>query len=185
MADKRLLVTRVHTYKNVTVSIPNSLFLTTQVLNYTTLCAERGLIAHSAVTIGYEVPWRRVHELLIAAARRTEGVLHDPPPFVLQTALTSFSVSYEINVFADSPTRLPYIYSALHASIQECFGEAGVEIMSPNYLALRDGNRATMPDAYLPRHYEPPAFHVHVRDERGDGGSSAMSMAGRAAGRRG
>ena len=43
---KRLLVTHVRTYKNVVVSIPNSLILTTQVLNYTTLAAERGLVAH-------------------------------------------------------------------------------------------------------------------------------------------
>ena len=69
---KRLLVTHVRTYKNVVVSIPNSLILTTQVLNYTTLAAERGLVAHSSVTIGYDAPWRRVHELLIAAALKTE-----------------------------------------------------------------------------------------------------------------
>ena len=94
---KRLLATHMRTYKNVVVSIPNSLILTTQVLNYTTLAAERGLVAHSSVTIGYDAPWRRVHELLIAAALRTEGVLTDPPPYVLQTALNDFSVSYEIN----------------------------------------------------------------------------------------
>jgi small-conductance mechanosensitive channel len=185
VSDKRLLVTRVHTYKGVTVSVPNSLFMSTQVLNYTTLCAERRLIAHTSVTMGYEVPWRKVHELLIAAARRTEGLLDEPAPFVLQTALNDFSVSYEINAIADSPLRFPYIYSALHANIQECFGEAGLEITSPSYLALRDGNRATVPDAYLPRDYQPPAFDVRVRNERDDGGSGAMSMARRTAGRRG
>ena len=142
---KRLLVTNVRTYKNVVVSIPNSLILTTQVLNYTTLAAERGLVAHSSVTIGYDAPWRRVHELLIAAALKTEGVLADPPPFVLQTALNDFSVSYEINAHVSSPVPLPRTYSALHANIQEAFNEAGVEIMSPNYFALRDGNQATTP----------------------------------------
>ena len=70
---KRLLVTHVRTYKNVVVSIPNSLILATQVLNYTTLAAERGLIAHTSVTIGYDAPWRRVHELLIAAALVRRG----------------------------------------------------------------------------------------------------------------
>ena len=135
---KRLLVTQVRTYKNVVVSIPNSLILTTQVLNYTTLAAERGLIVHTSVTIGYDAPWRKVHELLIAAALRTEGVLEDPPPFVLQTALNDFSVAYEINAFVASPLPLPGIYSALHANIQECFNKAGVEIMSP---ALRRASR--------------------------------------------
>ena len=82
MTVKRLLATHMRTYKNVVVSIPNSLILTAQVLNYTTLAAERGLVAHSSVTIGYDAPWRKVHELLIAAALRTEGVLTDPPPLV-------------------------------------------------------------------------------------------------------
>ena len=157
---RRLLVTHVRTYKNVVVSIPNSLILTTQVLNYTTLAAERGLAAHTSVTIGYDAPWRRVHELLMAAALKTEGVLADPPPFVLQTALNDFSITYEINAFVNSPVSLPRTYSTLHANIQEAFNEAGVEIMSPNYFALRDGNQATVPRQHLPAGYVAPAFRV-------------------------
>ncbi len=162
---KRLLVTHVKTYKNVEVSIPNSLILSTQVLNYTTLAAEHGLVAHTSVTIGYDAPWRKVHELLIAAARKTEGVLADPPPFVLQTALNDFSVSYEINAFVSSPFPLPRIYSTLHANIQESFNEAGVEIMSPNYFALRDGNQVTTPRQHVPPDYVAPAFRVRYREE--------------------
>ncbi len=163
---KRLLVTQVRTYKNVVVSIPNSLILTTQVLNYTTLAAERGLIAHTSVTIGYDAPWRKVHELLIAAALKTEGVLEDPPPFVLQTTLNDFSVAYEINAFVASPIPLPHTYSALHANIQECFNTAGVEIMSPNYFALRDGNQVTIPKPHLPPDHAAPAFRVQYAEER-------------------
>ena len=163
---KRLLATHMRTYKNVVVSIPNSLILTTQVLNYTTLAAERGLVAHSSVTIGYDAPWRRVHELLIAAALRTEGVLTDSPPYVLQTALNDFSVSYEINAVVSSPVRLDRIYSALHANIQEAFNDAGVEIMSPNYFALRDGNQVTTPRQHLPAGYVGPAFRVRHLEDR-------------------
>jgi small-conductance mechanosensitive channel len=157
---KRLLATHVRTYKNVVVSIPNSLILTTQVLNYTTLAAERGLVAHTSVTIGYDAPWRKVHELLIAAAMRTEGVLEDPPPFVLQTALNDFSITYEINAFVSSPFPLSVTYSTLHANIQDGFNEAGVEIMSPNYFALRDGNQVTTPRHHLPSDYVAPAFRL-------------------------
>ena len=168
---KRLLVTQVRTYKNVAVSIPNSSILTTQVLNYTTLAAERGLVVHTSVTIGYDAPWRKVHELLIAAAVRTEGVLEDPPPFVLQTTLNDFSVAYEINAFVASPIPLPLTYSALHANIQECFNTAGVEIMSPNYFALRDGNQVTIPRPHLPPDYAAPAFRVqHKSGPRETGG---------------
>jgi small-conductance mechanosensitive channel len=147
---KRFLVTHVRTVKNEVVSIPNSLILTNQVINYTTLAAQRGLIVHTSVAIGYSAPWRTVHELLIAAALRTEGVLPDPPPFVFQTALNDYAITYEINAFVSTPSQLPRTHSVLHTNIQECFNAAGVEILSPNYLALRDGNRVTTPKQYRP-----------------------------------
>jgi small-conductance mechanosensitive channel len=162
---KRLLVTHVRTYKNVVVSIPNSVILATQVLNYTTLAAEHGLVLHTSVTIGYDAPWPRVHELLVAAATRTDGVMAEPPPFVLQTALNDFSVEYEINAFVSSARPMPLTYSALHTNIQQCFNEGGVEIMSPNYFALRDGNQVTTPKQYLPSDYLAPAFRVRQGDE--------------------
>jgi small-conductance mechanosensitive channel len=157
---KRLLVTHVRTTKNVVVSIPNSVILTTHVLNYSTLAREGGLIAHTPVTIGYDAPWRKVHELLVAAASRTEGVLQDPSPFVEQTALNDVSVTYVLNAFVVSPHLLPRIYSALHTNIQDCFNEAGVEILSPNYYALRHGNQATIPKEPLPSDHA-PALRVH------------------------
>ena len=154
VTGKRLLATQVRTDKNVVVSIPNSLILATQVLNYTTVAAERGLIVHTTVTGDYDVPWRHMHELLIAAALSTEGLLEDPPPFVLQTALNDFSVAYEINAFVasplSSPLSLPAIYSALHANIQETFNKAGMELLSPTYVALRDGNRMMLPAPHPP-----------------------------------
>jgi hypothetical protein len=40
--------------------------------------------------------------------------------------------------------------------------------MSPNYYALRDGNRVTIPRPHLPGDYEPPSFRVRYRAERHD-----------------
>lgn len=37
------------------------------------------------------------------------------------------------------------IYSDLHQNIQDKFNEAGIEIMSPHYMAVRDGNETTIP----------------------------------------
>ena len=36
------------------------------------------------------------------------------------------------------------IYSQLHQNIQDRFNREGVEIMSPTYLATRDGNPSTV-----------------------------------------
>lgn len=46
------------------------------------------------------------------------------------------------------------IYSQLHANIQDCCNEAGIEILSPHYLAARDGNRTSIPKKYLDPDYK-------------------------------
>jgi small-conductance mechanosensitive channel len=155
--EKTLLVTRVRTAKNADITIPNSMVLGSHIINYS---SSAQLILHTTVTIGYDVPWRQVHELLIAAARATDRIMVDPRPFVLQTALNDFSVSYELNAYTDAPSSMASVYSALHQNIQDRFNEAGVEIMSPHYSTLRDGNMTTIPADYLPSDYQPPAHRV-------------------------
>jgi len=164
VVEKTLLVTRIRTIKNVDITIPNSLVLGSHIINYSSSSQLYGLILHTTVTIGYDAPWRQVHELLISAARATEHILELPAPFVLQTALNDFYVSYELNAYTDTPSAMATIYSALHANIQDRFNEAGVEIMSPHYGALRDGNMTTIPADYLPPGYQPPAHRVSRMD---------------------
>jgi len=99
------------------------------------------------VTIGYESPWRTVHELLIDAARRTPGILARPEPFVLQRSLNDYHITYQLNARTHEASRQEQIYSQLHQNIQDVFAQGGVEIMSPQYSSLRDGNRITIPPA--------------------------------------
>ncbi|HKZ17181.1 MAG TPA: mechanosensitive ion channel domain-containing protein [Geobacteraceae bacterium] len=160
ITEKTLLVTRVRTIKNVDITIPNSMVLSSHVTNFSSSAREYGLILHTSVTIGYDAPWRTVHDLLIAAALATEHIMELPSPFVLQTNLNDFFVTYELNAFTDKPQRMATIYSDLHQNIQDKFNEAGVEIMSPHYSQIRDGNRTTIPDEYLPVDYEPPALRI-------------------------
>lgn len=157
---KTLLVTRICTVKNVEAVIPNSAILGSQVLNYSELARTQGVILHTTVTIGYDAPWRKVHDLLLAAARATPYVIADPPPFVLQTSLNDWHISYDLNIYTRDPVKMPDIFSALHQNIQEQFNAAGVEIMSPTYYSLRDGNTVTIPPAQRPPGYEPPSFRV-------------------------
>jgi small-conductance mechanosensitive channel len=163
---KSLLATHVRTDKNEVVSIPNGVVLAGAIVNYTRLAAAHGTILHTSVTIGYDAPWRTVHDLLLAAARRTDLVLAEPKPFVLQTSLDDSYVSYQINVYTSRPERMLDIYSWLHGNIQDAFNEAGVEIMSPSYAALRDGNSTTIPKARRPEGYDAPSFRVEARQPR-------------------
>ncbi|MEC5147817.1 mechanosensitive ion channel family protein [Chitinophaga sp. 212800010-3] len=163
--EKNLLVTRLRTVRNEEVTVPNASILSGHTINFTTSSKELGLILHTTVTIGYDVPWPQVHELLIKAALATDGILADKKPFVLQTALNDFSVAYELNVYTDHPDHMAGIYSGLHENIQNQFNAAGVEIMSPNYHAHRDGNTVTIPPDHLPKDYKAPAFNVNLRKD--------------------
>jgi small-conductance mechanosensitive channel len=163
--EKTLLVTRVRTVKNVDVTIPNALTLNSHIVNYSSSAAEHGLVLNTTVTIGYDVPWKKVHELLVAAAKATENVLADPAPFVLQTALGDFSVSYELNAYTDKPSLMVRVYSDLHQNIQDKFNAAGVEIMSPAFTAVRDGNATTVPEENRPKGYQAPRFRLFSKPE--------------------
>jgi small-conductance mechanosensitive channel len=158
--EKTLLITRVRTIKNVEVTIPNSMVLGSHMINLSALAQESGLIIYTAVTIGYDAPWRQVHELLIAAARATRDVLADPAPFVLQTSLNDFSITYELNAYTANVKELLLIQSELHQNIQDRFNEAGVEIMSPTFSAIRDGNQTTIPEDYLPKSMPVKGFRI-------------------------
>lgn len=161
ITEKTLLVTRVRTIKNVDITIPNALVLSSHIVNFSSSPVKpQPLILHTSVTIGYDAPWRKVHELLIAAARSTSAVLESPEPFVLQTSLNDFYVTYEINAYTNQPNRMALTYAELHQQIQDKFNEAGVEIMSSHYMQLRDGNKTTMPDEYLPKDYQAPGLRV-------------------------
>ena len=158
--EKTLLVTRVRTIKNVDITIPNAMVLGSHIMNFSSPARDAGLILHTSVTIGYDVPWRKVHQLLMTAAESVPGVLAEPAPFVLQTSLDDSYVSYELNAYTNEPNAMARTYSSLHQNIQDRFNEAGVEIMSPAYAALRDGNKVTIPSDHLPPAYTPGAFRV-------------------------
>ena len=133
--EKTPLVTRIKTPKNEVVTIPNSFIMSSHTVNYSASAREYGLIIHSEVTIGYDVPWRQVHQLLIEAALNTPGVIDDPRPFVLETSLSDWYPVYQINAYIREADKLAQIYSDLHQNIQDRFNEAGIEIMSPHYMA--------------------------------------------------
>ena len=153
---KTLLVTHIRTVKNVEITLPNASVLSGAIFNFSSVAKESALILHTSITIGYDAPWRRVHELLIDAASATRHILTNPPPFVLQTALNDFYVSYQVNAYTDHPHEMARIYSELHQNIQDKFNEGGVEIMSPHYSQLRDGNTTTIPEDNRPADYSAP-----------------------------
>ena len=146
--EKTLLVTRVRTIKNEVITIPNSSVLSGNTINYTIEALKNGLIVHTTVTIGYDIPWKDMHKTLKEAANRTDFLLKDPEPYILQTSLDDFYVSYQINAYTHDASKQALIYSHLHQNIQDVCNENGIEILSPHYRAGRDGNESTIPSNY-------------------------------------
>ena len=140
---------RLRTSKNEVITLTSNQVLGSPIVNYSTVMSQgRCLILHAAITLGYDVVRSQAEELLLEAARRTEGALADPPPFVWVTGLGDFSIGYQINIYTSLPNAKGTIASNLNKNVLDVFAEAGVEILSPNYLAVRDGNRPTVGAAH-------------------------------------
>jgi small-conductance mechanosensitive channel len=126
--------TRIRTYTDEEVSIPNTVVLGTITRNFSRPAAGSASILETSVTIGYSTPWRQIHAMLLEAAARTPDVEREPPPEVLQTSLSDFHVQYSLRVRIRNQLRRPAVLSALNANVQDVFNEYGVQIMSPHYV---------------------------------------------------
>lgn len=162
VVEKTVLVTRIKTPKNEIVSIPNGQVLAAEIVNYSKMASEGKLILYTQITIGYDVPWRTVRDLMIGAANDTEGVLKEPAPYVLATTLGDFTVTYEVNAHTDLAGDIPSTYSKLHQRILDKFNEAGIEIMSPRIVSLRDGNAPALPKENIPQSRKASGFLISM-----------------------
>ncbi|MEO6527027.1 MAG: mechanosensitive ion channel domain-containing protein [Gemmatimonadaceae bacterium] len=131
-----MLSTKVLTSKGEVVTLPNAVVAGGKVTNYSRHAeGHGGILLHTAVTIGYDTPWRQVQGMLLTAADRTPGLADEPASFVLQTALSDFYVEYQLNVPLVEPHRRIAVLSTLHGHIADVFNEYGVQITSPHYVA--------------------------------------------------
>lgn len=171
VVEKTMLVTRIKTIKNEDITVPNSAVLSGSTINYSANCAKQdspGLIVHTTITIGYDVPWKTLYEVLIKAALKTDFIEAEPSPFVLQMGLEDFYVAYQINAYTKHGNKQALIYSSLHQNIQDACNEAGIEIMSPHYRAARDGSTTTIPETYLPEDYQAQPINIKVQTDKAD-----------------
>jgi small-conductance mechanosensitive channel len=136
VVDVGLLSTRIRTGLSEEVMLPNTLVLGSSSKNYSRAVPGTGFVIHTAVTIGYDAPWRQVTAMLVEAARRVDSITDTPPPRVVQTALSDYYVEYRLVAYSkqQAPVMRADAVSQLHASIQDVFNEHGVQIMSPHYL---------------------------------------------------
>ena len=162
VVEKTILSTRICTLDNEVVTIPNSSIVGSNIVNYTAALRDfkRPLVLRATITLGYDVPWRKVYQTLVSAANATSYIIKEPAPFVIQISLDDYYVSYQLKAYTEHPQLMVKTYSELYENIQDKCNEVGIEIMSPHYHALRDGNQNTIPEDYLPKDYDTPGFHL-------------------------
>ena len=159
--EMRLQVTHLRSLKNEEVIVPNSQILNNEIVNFSSLAKEHGLILHTSVGIGYEVPWRQVEAMLLMAVERTPGLLKEPEPFVLHRKLGDFAVDYEVNAYIRDAHAMMPLYTALHRSILDVFNEYGVQIMTPEYEMDPPQPKVVAPDQW----YTAPARRAGIRSD--------------------
>ena len=158
--EKSLLNIRLRTPKNEEITIPNSTVLSSNTINFTTNSIDKGLILYTTITLGYDVDWKKVYATLIDSALKTNLVLKEPSPYVLQTSLDDNYVSYQLNIYTNHANKKNRILSDLHENIQDMCNENGIEILSPHYKSVRDGSRVAIPEKYIPEGYKAAPFNV-------------------------
>ena len=133
ITEMGILAVKVLTPPGEFLIIPNAVMITNPMTNYSRLKKDTGVPITSVVTIGYDAPWRQVHELLTSAANATKGAVQNPEPKVLQKALSDWYAEYTLIIYAAEPQGRGAILSELNGHIQDAFNEAGIQIMSPHY----------------------------------------------------
>jgi len=129
-----LFSTRIQNYSNEYISIPNGLVLTSAVTNYS---RKKSSAVEVGISIGYDVPWRDVHNALLEAANKVDGVTETPEPFVLQKSLDDFYVSYRLYAYVEKAHDRPHVASRLNETIRDLFEQKGIEILSPAFSEIR------------------------------------------------
>ncbi|HOG19700.1 MAG TPA: mechanosensitive ion channel, partial [Salinivirgaceae bacterium] len=137
VTEKTPFVTRIKTPLNEIITVPNSTILSSQVTNLSLSASDYGLIVHTKITIGYEVPWQVAHEVLMKTAKATEGTMKDKEPFVFETGLDDYYNTYQVFVYIDDARKAPGVITNLNASIQDMLFQEGIDIESPILISER------------------------------------------------
>lgn len=126
-----LRATRVRTFDNIHIIVPNSAFLERNVVNWNL----RDDIVRGRVEVGvaYGSPTRTVEQLLLQAAEEHRLVLDDPAPTVLFTNFGSDALEFRLFLWVHARNVLDRvrIESELRYRIDELFRESEIVIAFP------------------------------------------------------
>lgn len=126
---RSLVYTQIQTEWRDLTTLPNMLLVT----NAVNVLHREGTIISAEVSIGYDVTYTRVEELMLQASK--DAGLEEP--FVLVNELLDHAVSYRVCGFLPSIDNLLSARSSLRKTILEQMHGNGVEIVSPSFMNQR------------------------------------------------
>jgi small-conductance mechanosensitive channel len=131
--------TTVLTNDNIAIIIPNSRFITEEVINWSYNDAR--VRFRIPVHVSYGVEARRVERLLLEVARANADVLTDPAPAVRLVEFGDNGLKFELRAWSASLIqRKGKLISDLNFAILDSFREEGIEIPYPQReVRLRTG----------------------------------------------
>jgi len=123
-----LMYTRMKTFDNVVIYVPNQELLRSEIHNY----AEKSKIRVScSITADYDLDYIRVQQALLEAAKQVDGVLSDPEPYVWITGFQNYAAEYTLYVYTDRIKQLQEFQAQLRRKVLETCRKNGIEIVTP------------------------------------------------------
>ncbi|MEO0333707.1 MAG: mechanosensitive ion channel domain-containing protein, partial [Bacteroidota bacterium] len=131
--------TTVITNDNISVIVPNSEFISSQVINWSH--NDRRVRFRFPVGVSYSENPEQVKDLLMEVMREHSGVLKNPPPDVWFTEFGDSSLNFNMMIWTSMYVQRPEaLRSQLYYLVFKKFKEHGVEIPFPQRdLHIRSG----------------------------------------------
>ena len=124
-----LRTTRAVTIDNKVLVIPNHLYLTNSLYNWT----ENGIETREGVDVGvaYGSDVKLVEKLLLEAAKNNTSVLENPPPIVLFTNFGDSALEFRVAFTIRNSFQVRFVQSDIRFEIDRLFRENNIEIPFP------------------------------------------------------
>jgi small-conductance mechanosensitive channel len=170
VSERGLFHTEIQTENRDLITLPNFFLVTHPVTTIRT----SGTIVAATVSLGYDVPRKRVEKALLEAAG--EAGLEDP--FVQVKQLGDFSVTYRIAGLLTEVKQLLTARSGLRKHTMDKLHEYGIEIVSPTYMNTRavGDDRQIIPDEAGPATAAPESAFEDVVFDKAEEAESLESL---------
>jgi small conductance mechanosensitive channel len=135
--DIRLRVTKLKTFDNELITVPNSELADNAVTNPV---ADDQLRVPFTFGIGYEDDIEQAKDVIVEEAATVDGLTDDPEPDVILTELADSYVGLTARAYIDDPSRGKYVHtlSAWVQAVKERFDAEGIDMPYP-YTELTGG----------------------------------------------